>query len=96
MNMNHIAKKMILLTARGIDGQTINSDGTEVDSREVEYMNVIIIVFWVFINALTVLVNTWVGDIILYISHVAAVLLHLAVVSEVANLKLKIVKLARG
>lgn len=96
MNINQIAKKMVLLTARGIDGQTINSDGSEVDTREVEYMNVIIIVFWVFINTLTVLLNAWLGDIILYVAHIAAVLLHLAVVNEVANLKLKIVKLARG
>lgn len=94
--MDRVAKKLILLTARGIDGQTINSDGTEVDSREVEYMNVIIIVFWVFINTLTVFITAWIGDIILYIAHISAVLLHLAAVNEVANLKLKIIILARG
>lgn len=87
---------MILLTARGIDGQTINSDGTEVDTREVEYMNMITIVFWVFINTLSVFLTAWMSDIMLYVAHIAAILLHLAAVNEVANLKLKIVKLAQG
>lgn len=94
--MNRVVRKMIQLSARGIDGQTINSDGTEVDPREVEYMNVVVIVFWVFINTLSIFITSWICDIMLYVSHISAILLHLAAVNEVANLKLKIVKLARG
>lgn len=93
--MNCTIKKLASLIARGIDGQTINSDGTEVNYREVEYISMIIVLFWVFINTTVVFLPILIGNVILYVAHIAAILLHMAAINEVANLKLKIIKLAR-
>lgn len=93
--MISMVKKFVQSTARGIDGQTINSDGTEVNSRDVEYATMITVLFWVFINITVVFLSTYIQNVIMYIANIAAIMLYMAAVSEVANLKLKIIKLSR-
>lgn len=91
--MNYRMRKLVSLTARGIDGQTMNSDGTESDYRDVEYVTMVIVVFWVFLNTIVLFLPALICDVLLYIAHISAILLYMAAVNEVANLKLKIMKL---
>lgn len=93
--MNYMVRKLVSLIARGIDGQTMNSDGTESNYREVEYVSMVVVLLWVFINTTIVFLPVLISNVILYIAHIAAILLYMAAINEVANLKLKIIKLAR-